>query len=244
MKKLFLLLQILLLVGCSYKAKPVIPSYFPSTDNVINGHAKVNFIGNVEQLDKKVDNKSAMICKAHDYSISMKKEYIDSVNKLIQSKFINSDNGELYEINIKIVNFSTSFDDEDEGARMAFGMLAGAPKIMAEAILDLEITVIKENITIIKDTIRAEDSDYYGYWACGDPPLAIKKIAERTAKKSLELIDRIVLAPLSMSKEKNTPISTETSIEFKLKELKKLLENNLITEDEYNRKRNEIIENY
>lgn len=231
-----------LLTGCGYHARPSIQPYYPNDISVIPEKAESTVSGNVDILNGIVEKK-AWTCSAHSFSISMKDEFIKAVNDYVSSKFappVGREQADPYIITISVDDFYAQFDDPTEGSRIAFGLIAGAPKIESKTELKLHVTVKKGGAVIIEDKIAAQGVDGTNYWSCDDIRASVQRASERLVESVLRELDKRIFVRLAMVSNKEAAILANPktgSVESKLKELESLYKQGLITKQEYEEKR-------
>lgn len=231
----------LILAGCSHQIQPVIPSYFPDQESLIDSKVELSFGHGLEQLNGEIYNDSNKSCKAYTLTIDMQSEFKESVNRLFKSKFIGGKGSESYDIEISIEKFRPYFSDTNEDMRIWFGLLAGAPRINAGAEIDALVIVKKDGETLIQDTAKAKESEHFSYWTCEDASLAVKGMVERSSRKLLETIDKQSLSKLAQIKSKRSTVSDSGVVE-KIKSLKKLFDDGLIGSSEYDSRKKKILD--
>lgn len=240
-------LLVCFLPGCSYHAKPVAQPYYPSETTIIPVKAESSIAGDIELLNGRVES-HLFGCSVHSFSVDMKDEFIKSVNNFISSKFISPVSSgkpeEIYHITVVVNDFMAQFDDPHEGSRIAFGMLAGAPQIESTAEISLHIIVKKGGTLLIEDDIKAKGLDVSSSRTCDGIRVSVQKASENLIHATLQEMDKRVFVRLAM-KNDNVPINQSPlnaiSTEQKLKELDSLQKQGLITNQEYEQKRKDIL---
>lgn len=182
--------------------------------------------------------------------------FVEAVERFISGAFSpakSESTASPYKVEVLVDEFAASFSDRNEGARLLIGLFAGTPKLESRADIIFRVSIRRDERLLISERIHAEGVERSDFWTCGDINTSVQRAVEAMVKNSFEKIERRVFAQL-VSNNAKLPIQraiprttsatkspTKQTSEKRLEELKKLLDDGLITPDEAAKKRQEIL---